>query len=213
MLRPHNPVHKVTAFITRDLNGKRELLVFQHPNAGIQLPAGTVERGENIQKAVLREAREETGIQTFALESHLSDIENELREGECIITRTVHVRIEPNQAAMPYERTLGRGGTVQYRTTQNGWSHISCIEYDRVPDPQYIRWNITGWVPNDAISHHKPRHFYHLTTSEQTPDQWSLKSDGDHIFKPFWTPLSPKPNLVPSQNKWLDAVYNQLNTL
>ncbi|MDP6038397.1 MAG: NUDIX domain-containing protein [Candidatus Latescibacteria bacterium] len=82
-------VHKVTAFITREQNGTRELLVFQHPNAGIQLPAGTVERGEDIEAAVVREAQEETGIQNFHIQTHLGGIENELNEGECIITQTI----------------------------------------------------------------------------------------------------------------------------
>ena len=158
-------VHKVTAFITWEQNNTREILVFQRPNADLQLPAGTVERGEDIEAAVIREAREETGIDTFHLNFHSS---------------------------------------------HNGWSHINYIEYDRVPNPQYIQYNITGWVPDNAISFDKPRHFYHLTTPEQTPDQWSTPGDGDHIFKPFWTPLSPKPSLVPPQAAWLDSVYDQL---
>lgn len=203
-------VHKVTAFITREQNGTRELLVFQHPNAGIQLPAGTVEHGENIETAVVREAQEETGIQTFHLQTHLGGIKNELNEGECIITRTTQVFIEPSETAMPYERTLRRGITTQYHTSNNGWSHISYIEHDRVPNPRAIRFNITGWVQDDAISFDKPRHFYHLTTPDKTPDQWSTQSEIDLIFKPFWTPLSPKPSIISNQLVWLDAVYDQL---
>jgi 8-oxo-dGTP pyrophosphatase MutT (NUDIX family) len=52
---------KVVAYIT---NGRR-LLVFEHtefPEAGIQVPAGTVDPGEDPQTAVLREAYEETGL-------------------------------------------------------------------------------------------------------------------------------------------------------
>mgnify|MGYP003797653075 CR=1 FL=1 len=42
-----------------------ELLVFEHPNspeAGLQVPAGTVEQGEDHEDAVLREVAEETGL-------------------------------------------------------------------------------------------------------------------------------------------------------
>ena len=47
-------VHKVAAFVTRGDGPERELLVFRHPRAGIQLPAGTVEAGEAIEVAALR---------------------------------------------------------------------------------------------------------------------------------------------------------------
>lgn len=202
-------VHKVTAFVTRDLKDHREILVFQHPTAGIQLPAGTVELGEDIEIAVIREAQEETGIQSFHIQSHLGDIENELNDRECIITQTVQARLEPDEKSMPYERTFGRGGTVTFHESINGWSHISYNEYNQVPNPQSISWRIDGWVPNEAISHDKPRHFYHLTTPEKTPERWSLKADG-HIYAPFWMPLSPKPSLTPRQSGWLEAVYDQL---
>lgn len=33
-----------------------------HPEAGIQVPGGTTERGETVQAAALRELREETGL-------------------------------------------------------------------------------------------------------------------------------------------------------
>ncbi len=57
---------KVIAYITRDnAAGRRELLVFEHrdyPDAGIQVPVGTVETGELPEVAVMREAEEETGL-------------------------------------------------------------------------------------------------------------------------------------------------------
>lgn len=63
---------KVLAYITQ---GKR-LLVFMHPlspEAGIQVPAGTVERDEVLDEAIIREAREETGLSGFKLERRLGD--------------------------------------------------------------------------------------------------------------------------------------------
>jgi 8-oxo-dGTP pyrophosphatase MutT (NUDIX family) len=203
-------VHKVTAFITRDQGTRREILVFQHPTAGIQLPAGTVERGEDIKRAVIREAQEETGIETFALHALLGGITNELGNGECIITQTIHVRLEPDEKAMPFERTFGRGATVSFHESVNGWAHVSYTEFNQVPNPNSIHWKIEGWVPDGAISHDKTRHFFHLITQEETPDRWSLDGDAGHIFEPFWAPLSPRPRLVPPQDGWLEVVYDQL---
>ena len=58
-------VKKVLAYITRERDGKLQLLVFTHPHspeAGLQVPAGTVEQDEDVEMAVLREAHEETGL-------------------------------------------------------------------------------------------------------------------------------------------------------
>lgn len=57
-------VEKVVAYITRSQGD--ELLVFEHDKnwneAGIQVPAGTVDRGEDVEAAVIREAEEECGL-------------------------------------------------------------------------------------------------------------------------------------------------------
>lgn len=57
--------HKVLAYITRERRGRTELLVFAHrdqPEAGLQVPAGTVEAGEAIEHALWREVAEEAGL-------------------------------------------------------------------------------------------------------------------------------------------------------
>jgi 8-oxo-dGTP pyrophosphatase MutT (NUDIX family) len=57
-------VPKVLVYVTRQRHGERELLVFDHrdhPEAGTQVPSGTVEPGESIEAAARREVREEAG--------------------------------------------------------------------------------------------------------------------------------------------------------
>ena len=205
-------VQKVTAFIVRERGGVKELLVFQHPTTGVQIPAGTVEKGEDIETAVKREAYEETGLRLLEIENYLGCFENELEDNQRIIAETTQVYIEPNLTAIPYRRKLPKGLTIDYLSTQKNFTHISYIEYayDKFHKPIRIDTNITGWVPNEHLSAQKKRHFFHLSTQEKTADAWELKSDQGHIFKLYWTPLSPKPAIISPQDKWLDFVYEKI---
>ncbi|MBW4675731.1 MAG: NUDIX domain-containing protein [Desmonostoc geniculatum HA4340-LM1] len=54
-------IKKVIAYVTN----KDELMVFTHtdfPEAGVQVPAGTIEENEQASEAVLREIYEESGV-------------------------------------------------------------------------------------------------------------------------------------------------------
>ena len=70
---------KVFAYIT---HGDR-LLVFTHPHApeaGVQVPAGTVEPGEPLEEAVLREAWEETGLPGLTLARYLGEQQRDMAD-------------------------------------------------------------------------------------------------------------------------------------
>lgn len=70
---------KVLAYITS--HGR--LLVFRHPSApeaGIQVPAGTVEANESPEEAVLREAAEETGLRELRLVALLGTSERDMAD-------------------------------------------------------------------------------------------------------------------------------------
>ena len=205
-------VQKVTAFIVRERRGVKELLVFKHPTAGVQIPAGTVEKDEDIETAVKRETYEETGLQFVEIENYLGCFENELEKNQRIIAETTQVYIEPNLTAIPYKRKLPKGLTVNYLSTGEDFTHISYItyEFDEFHKPICIESNITGWIPNENLSAQKKRHFFLMSTQEKTADAWELKADQGHIFEPYWTPLSPKPNIIPPQNRWLDFVYAKI---
>lgn len=71
--------HRAYAYITK---GSR-LLLFTHPEApeaGIQVPAGTIELGENPQDAVMREAKEETGLTELRYEQFLAQDTRDMRD-------------------------------------------------------------------------------------------------------------------------------------
>lgn len=209
MLR-ETAVHKVTAFITRRQQERTQLLLFRHPNAGIQIPAGTIEEGEDWQTAVLREAAEETGLTQLTIQRYLGQIENELAADECIITRDGQILSQPDLQSLPYLPRFTRGYTMKFLQQQGNFSQVSYLEYDQWPNPQAIRLHLTGWLPNEAICRVKIRHYVLLHCHQATPDQWTLPSDLGHEFAPFWADLQPKPSVVMPQNRWLDDVYEAL---
>jgi 8-oxo-dGTP diphosphatase len=56
---------RVVAYVTRERNGRTELLVFEHedfPHLGLQVPAGRLEPGEDLEAGLLRELEEEAGL-------------------------------------------------------------------------------------------------------------------------------------------------------
>lgn len=60
--------HKVFAYITRMKKGQQQLLVYtqrNRPEAGLQVPGGTVEPGEREEDALYREIEEESGLVHF----------------------------------------------------------------------------------------------------------------------------------------------------
>jgi 8-oxo-dGTP pyrophosphatase MutT (NUDIX family) len=70
---------KVLAYITKG----HKLLVFRHtdyPQAGIQVPAGSIEDGESPEAAVMREAFEETGLENLRVLSFLGTDQRDLRD-------------------------------------------------------------------------------------------------------------------------------------
>lgn len=74
--RKHVP--KALVYITQD----DRLLLFRkpaQPEAGIQVPGGSVEPGEALEAAALREAHEETGLSGLVLRSYLGSAEYELK--------------------------------------------------------------------------------------------------------------------------------------
>lgn len=72
-------IRKAFAYIT---NAGR-LLVFrqpQSPEAGIQVPAGTIEEGESPEAGVMREAYEETGLEGLRLVAFLGERIRDVRD-------------------------------------------------------------------------------------------------------------------------------------
>ena len=70
---------RVAAYVIRRLGDGVELLVFDHediPEAGTQVPAGGIRPTESRREAVLREVKEETGLDAVRVVTELGIIES-----------------------------------------------------------------------------------------------------------------------------------------
>ena len=166
-----NIIEKVTAFITRPSNSGIDLLLLQHPYAGIQIPAGTVEADETPETAVLREAWEETGLRELKLARCLGARDDPPLPGHLIVSQHTTVYARPD--TLSFDRaTLPRGAMVRLEREADGYTQVTYTEPDRVPDPSFVTYQITGWVANSVLATSRTRHFYHLECHEPTEESW-----------------------------------------
>jgi 8-oxo-dGTP pyrophosphatase MutT (NUDIX family) len=202
-----NAIQKVTAFVTRPTTEGLELLLLEHPYAGIQIPAGTVE-DESPEEAVLREVAEETGVGSATICRNLGSATGSLPEGQRIILVPTKVYARPDLTSFDWAY-LRKGIQVTVNRQENGFSQITYQEPDRVPEPSFITMSITGWVPDGVLADAWERHFYQLEYASPSRERWTAFSD-NHTFTLFWAPLSNLPAIIPPQDKWLAYLHRGL---
>lgn len=157
-----NVLKKVTVFVTREKNGKVELLLFQHPYAGIQMPAGTVELGEETVKTAIREMNEETGIMAYDKIECIGKEEIKLDKNYAMVYTRPNVYSRPNKNSFDW-CTYRRGIKVEVnRYSENGFTLVTYREYNDFYNPQYVTYKITGWVEDSSLAYCVNREFFWL---------------------------------------------------
>ena len=202
-----NIVEKVTAFITRRSKDGHDLLLFEHPHAGVQIPAGTVKNAETPEQAVVREVAEETGLTALPISRYLGCTEHRLPEGHRIIGESTRVYARPDVSSFDWAY-LREGIPVTLNRKSGGFSQVTFEELDRVPDPQYVSMCITGWVPDGVLADTRRRHFFHLEFHGHSTERWTVYAD-NHFFTLFWASLAALPEIIHPQNEWLEFLHEQ----
>lgn len=187
---------KVTAFITRGVGSEAQLLVFQHPTAGVQLPAGTVEIGETVEAAVRREVYEETGLTAVQIVGKLGVSHQTLPESERVVARATKLFDAPAADVSGTGFLLKRGTPVRYLETDGKFARVLYEEYDLNQPTGIPLIRVNGWVRQSVLTGRLERHHFHLITETETPARWPVFSDG-HLFQLYWIPLQPMPALIP----------------
>lgn len=199
---------KVTVFVTSERSGKLHLLTFQHPLAGRQLPAGSVEEYEKPEVAALREVREETGIKT-RMELKLLGSEETILHQEALLRSMQSLRQKPKAHPQSDTPILGRGHKVAVKSICGRWANVVQLLYDLNVTPATVVSELCGWVPRDQLAKSVLRYFYYGRIAEAGPDKWQNEADG-YNFGVEWVPIMPMPRLVKGQDQWLHSWYKQL---
>jgi 8-oxo-dGTP pyrophosphatase MutT (NUDIX family) len=198
-------LEKVTVFVTRLAPHGHELLLFEHPNAGIQIPAGTVEPNESPEAAAIREAYEETNLK-LARPALIGYRDDRLPDPARVIYESTRVYARPDLGS--FDRAQFRRGSPVTLTGRHahGFSQVTWEEFDRVPDPQYVTMSITGWVLDRALASTTRRYFYHFEFNGTTDTRWMVHTD-NHDYVLFWAPAGDLPPIIPPQDQWLKFFF------
>jgi len=170
----------------------------------VQIPAGTVNQGENPESTARREGAEETGLEGLVLMRSLGQVDDLPRLGYVLVAQHTLVYSRPDKSSFDWVH-LPTGLPVKVLRHSAGLTQICYEENDRYIEPQYTTYSITGWVPDEALTNHCVRHFYLFDAPNPSPERWSVGVD-NHIFELFWAPLNDLPSIVPSQDSWLNVL-------
>jgi 8-oxo-dGTP pyrophosphatase MutT (NUDIX family) len=184
---------KVAIFVVR----ADELLVFHHERSGIQVPAGTVEPGEDPQSAAVRELWEESGLGGLDLEP-LGHLEERLDvDGWGFVGIRTRLDADGEWVEPGWVRLLDRHG---------GQALIDAGEFDADIEPPRMLTSRRGWIGAGHLLGSWRRHFYAAPAPDRTPEAWSVWADdgGGSEFRFFWMKRSDASRrLVALQRPWL----------
>lgn len=201
---PLDVVGKATAMITR--SDGRELLVFRHPTAGIQLPGGTMEDGETPEMTLRREVREETGLAQVTIQALLDADDYTLAAGNFMLLQPYALLTAPDGGASGVRLTKGY---PVFELERAGDFVRVCHEFNERDGALHPDLTKAGWLPKGLLTTRVRRHLFHLTPDEPTLERWSVDTDG-RTFALFWLPLTGDEGLIPVHQAYLDRMRQRL---
>ena len=201
-------MEKITAFILR--NNQDEILLFQHKDNSIQLPAGTVEQNETIEEALYREIFEETGILKSGIHNikKIPIINNDLANNELVIEKEATIFSEACLDSFAWGN-IRKGITVNEIRRENGFIQIDYTEYQDEIKKEILNFRLLCWIKEECTSSIKTRHYYCVYVNEQK-DNWTKKVDNT-VFNMFWHKIEDGNICTGIQNNWFQLMADYLH--
>jgi hypothetical protein len=131
-----------------------------------------------------------------------------LAEPESLMLRPAPVFMRPDPRSANWA-TLRRGIAVRIERRDGGFAQVTYAEFDRLPDPQYVTGQITGWVEAAALTQVRRRFFYILPYDGPAEADWTHHAD-HHDFRLFWSALDAMPELISPQDLWVPYLREAL---
>ena len=208
-MRRSKTIEKVTAFITKEFKGRRNLLLFKHPLAGIQVPAGTVDLGEKPVQAVLREVEEETQISSYDTVRELDVIDEELPEEERMLLRMSKLFSEPAYDSSSEGFVMTRGSIARVLKYCGDFAFVEAEPMDLRNKPAARNETMNGYVRRSILTREVRRYIFHLETKANCLETWQVQADG-HTFDLYWAVLESGLRINPCQQPLLERYYSQI---
>jgi 8-oxo-dGTP pyrophosphatase MutT (NUDIX family) len=161
-----SPILKVTIFAVN----QDRVLVFDHPLAGTQFPAGTVDLGESSESAAMRELTEETGIQV----KDVAYLGTTITRREDDLAYTLDTVVADDGLRIP------RGYRVHVLSEEGDQIRFSRRESDHSKQPPKILSESVGRTARLSLTRCIERHFYGARVKNAAP--WSWEGDDGHVW-------------------------------
>ncbi len=189
-------LEKITAFILDE--DAQNILVIHHPDGGLQLVSGTVERHEAPIDALRRECLEETGLTVRGVQQLWSE-ETSLED----VWRVLLEDVEGDG-----ERMLLRGHRVEILEEEGDKVRVQEVEYDlSVHPPVPIRFYAGEAMPGQ-LSRHVVRHFFVCRAAGQERS-WRRCDEGRELCLE-WMPLGGEFTLTAPHDAWFTKLSSCL---
>jgi hypothetical protein len=159
--------------------------------------------------AFITRDREESALSRFSEPRFLVELDEPPRPQHALVYEAVDVCALPDEISLSWAR-LPRGIEVQVRREAGDFVQVTYEEHDQYLDPNYVSYQITGWIPRRKLAQARRRYLFELACLEPTPETWTSSHDGPR-FQLFWAGLRALPAVVPPQAPWL-AAYLRLRT-
>lgn len=189
----------VAAFVTRDAEPERELLVLRPSTGTAQLPAMMVPAGEAPPAAVARCVGALVGLASLASVRRMAVVRERLPDVTRVVLHSTPLYAGPSYTAPPLRFRMERGMRVSVREWQEEFARVSYEEYRYDADDLKIATRRSGWLTVDSFTCYIAHHLFHVSVSaaHQT-------AHGE------WVRLSHANGLKPIHQRWFERAMPRL---